>query len=227
MATSASINFTFDARTTIAYALGKLRVTASSESPGASEAEDAQRELNLMLKEWMKYESLWRHTEATATPTASTAAITLSPVPHRVISARYYDGTSDMPLSLHTREEYYDMPLKVSDSVPTTYYVDYQRDAATMYIWPTIATISTKRIKYTYQRKFEDIDSLDNDIDIRQEHFSVVGYNLAARLADDYARTGEIAARVIARAEVLLQEALDEDREDEIRVYPGYGAHAW
>lgn len=226
MATSGSTDLTFDARAAVTFALNKLRVIAGGETPSAPDAETAQQELNLMLKGWMKYESLWRYTEASATPTDATAAVTLSPVPHRVTSARYYDGTNEMPLALLTREEYYDLPQKTNTGVPTCFYVDYQRAAATMYIWPVIATVGTKRIKYTYLRKFEDVDSLDNDIDIRQEHFETVGYNLAARLADDFGRAGPVIDRIIARAEQMLQTALDEDREDEIRFVPDYQAMA-
>lgn len=223
MTTSGTITFSLNAREVITFALKKLRVIAGNEEPQPADAEDAMDELNAMLKEWQKYESLWRFTEVTLTPTASTAAITFSPVPHRVISVRYYDGTNEMPLQLLSREEYYDLPLKVSDGVPTCYYVDYQRAATTLYIWQTIATVSTKRIKATYQRKFEDISSLDNDIDVRQEHLSVVGYNLAERLGIDHGRVGLAGyAKIEAKAQQLLEEALDEDREDEIRFVPDY-----
>ena len=57
--------------------------------------------------------------------------------------------------------------------------------------------------------EFEDVDALTNNLDIRQEHLELVGYNLASRLADDYGRGGEITNRVISRAEALLQGFLE------------------
>ncbi len=220
MATSGSINFAMTAEEVIVFALKKLRVLSTGETPDAEQAEDAMQALTLMLKSWQKYESLWRYTEGSATLLASTANYTLSPMPHRVISARYYNGTTDTPMNLMTREEYFDLPLKLSTGIPTQYYVDYQRDSVV--IWQPLASVVAQTVKYTYQRKFEDVDALTNNLDIRQEHLELVGYNLASRLADDYGRGGEITGRVIARAESLLNDFLDDDREDEIRFVPGY-----
>lgn len=223
MATSGSTDFSMTANDVIVFALKKLRVLSTGETPDAEQGEDAMQALTLMLKGWQKYESLWRYTEGSATLLANTANYTLSPMPHRVISARYYNGTSDTPMTLLTREEYYDLPLKTSTGVPSQYYVDYQRDSTVLYVWQPLASVTSQTIKYTYQRKFEDVDELTNDLDIRQEHLELVGYNLASRLADDYGRGGEITARVIERAGSLLNDFLDDDREDEIRFVPAYG----
>lgn len=221
MATSGSTDLSMTAREVIDYALKKIRVLDPTETASAEDAEDAQRELNLMLKSWQKHENLWRYTEGSITLLASDVDYTLSPQPHRVVSARYRNaGGTDLPMSLLTREEYYNLPLKTSNGSPTQFYVDYQRASAVFYVWQSLAAVTTETIKYTYLRKFEDIDSLDNELDIRQEHFELVGLNLAARLADDHGRTGEVINRVIARGEVLLQEFLDDDREDEIRFVP-------
>lgn len=222
MATSGSTDFTMTAEDVIVFALKKLRVLATGETPDAEQGEDAMQALTLMLKSWQKYESLWRLTEGSVTLVANTVNYTLSPMPHRVVSARYYNGTTDTPMSLFTREEYFDLPLKTSTGTPTQYYVDYQRDSAVLYVWQPLASVSAQTVKYTYQRKFEDVDALTNNLDIRQEHLELVGYNLASRLADDYGRGGEITTRVIARAEALLNDFLDDDREDEIRFVPAY-----
>ena len=224
MSTSGSINYGFTARQAITFALRKLRVLGAGDDPSSDQSEDAMIELNLLLKEWMKYESLWRMTEGSITLVASTYSYALSTaatIPHRVISARYRDANSrDLPMELMTREDYYNLPLKSTNGIPTQYWVDYQLSYPTFYIWQGLASVTTETIKYTYQRKFEDIDSLDNDIDIRQEHFAVVGYNLADRLIDDYAVPASTAARIPIRAGQLLEEALDEDREDFIQLMP-------
>lgn len=222
MATSGSIDFNMTAREVITYALRKINMVAETEDPSADMASRAMTELNVMLKGWQKHENLWRLTEGSVTLTDATSSYALSPVPHRVVSARYRNTSSiDLPLQDLNRDEYYDMPNKSSAGTPTSYYVDYQRAATTIYLWPVLASVTTETVKYTYQRKFEDIDALDNDIDIRQEHFEVAGFNLAARLADDYGRSGEHISRVIARAQMLLDGALDEDREDFIQFVPG------
>ena len=226
MATSSSIDYGFTARQAVTFALRKLRVIGEGEDPTADQADDATIELNLMLKEWMKYENLWRMTEGSITLLASTYSYALSTstlIPHRVISARYRDANSrDLPMMLMSREEYYNLPLKSTDGIPTQYYVGYQRANPTFYIWQGLASVTTETIKYTYQRKFEDIDDLSNDIDIRQEHFSTVAYNLATRLIPDYAVPASTASLIVALAENTLEAALDEDREDFIQLMPEY-----
>lgn len=224
MALSGSIDLTFDARATITFALRKLGVLAVNQTPTAAQAAGAMSELNLMLKGWQKHESLWRLQEGSVTLIADDSDYTLSPVPHRVISARYRDANSiDTPMELMTRAEYYDLPDKTSNGVPTTFYVDYQRATTVMYVWPVLSSVTTETVKYTYLAKQDDIDSLDNDINIRQEHFEVAGYNLADRLAADYGRSGTARHQdILARAGMLLDAALDEDREDEIRFVPDY-----
>jgi hypothetical protein len=201
-------------------------VIGEGDDPTADQADDATIELNLMLKEWMKHENLWRMTEGSITLLASTYSYALSTstlIPHRVISARYRDANSrDLPMTLMNREEYYNLPLKTGTGIPTQYYVDYQRANPTFYIWQGLASVTTETVQYTYQRKFEDIDNLSNDIDIRQEHFSTVGYNLATRLIPDYAVPASTASLIVALAENTLEAALDEDREDFIQLMPEY-----
>ena len=224
MATSGSIDYGFTARQAVTFALRKIKVLASGEDPTAEDAEDAQIELNLMLKGWQKHENLWRHTEGSITLLADTYSYALSTattIPHRVISARYRNASSiDLPMTLMTREEYYDLPDKTTTGIPTQYYVDYQRANPTFLLWQSLASVTTETIQYTYQRKYDDIDSLDNDLDVRQEHFEVVGYNLAERLCDDYGKSGPGVDRLTARASMLLEQALDEDREDFVQFVP-------
>lgn len=222
MTTSGSIDFNMTAREVITFALRKINMVDENEDPSSGMAARAMTELNVMLKEWQKYEHLWRYTEGSVTLIAGTYSYALSPVPHRVVDARYRDAnTRDLPMMEMTRDDYYDRPIKSATGIPTEWYVDYQRAAATIYFLNVPASITTETVKYTFQRKFEDIDDLANDIDIKQEHFGMAGYNLAARMADDYGRTGEAIGRVIARAEQLRNDALDDDREDFIQFVPG------
>ena len=227
MATSGSVDFTLTAREVINYALKKLRVLGAGEAADSDQAEDAMRELNLMLKGWQKHESMWRLTEGTVSLVADDIDYTLSPAPHRIVDVRYYNGSTYTPLTMLERDRYYALPNRTTAGTPTQVYVDYQRTGATMYVWQPLATVGTETITYTYQRAFEDVDSLDNDLDVRQSWLEVVGYNLAERLIPDYGRTGELAARITAKADKILQDALDDDRPDEIRFEPERAWGGW
>jgi hypothetical protein len=221
MATSGTTTFNMSARQLITSSLQRINMLAEHEAPSASQAARAMSELNILLKDWQKYENLWRLTEGSINLANATASYALTPIPHKVISARYRNASGiDLPMELMTREEYYDLPNKSASGTPTQYYVDYQRAAVTFYTWPVLETRTTETIKYTYQRKFEDIASLNNDIDVKQEHFRALDFNLAATLADCYGRTGAHIDRVIARAQMLLNDVLDDDREGYIQFVP-------
>ena len=222
MATSGSSDYSLTARQVVEFALKKVNLLAAGQTAPGELAADALVELNVMLKEWMKYDSIWRLTDTSVTPTASTASISLSTAnPYRVVDCRFRNTSSiDTPMEELTRQEYYDIPQKTSTGIPTSWYFDPQRDTNTLYIWPVLSSVTTETIRFTYQRRYEDVDDLSNDIDVPQEHLSVVGFNLAARLADNYGKAGPHVDRIVARAQQLLEEALDADRPEIVRFVP-------
>lgn len=223
--TSGVIGYDLDARAILDFALKKLRVVDAGRAPGATETATALRELNLLLKGWQKYESLWRLTEGLVTLTANTNSYLLSPVPHRVISCRYKNTSgNDLPMVEMTRSEYFDLPQKTNTGIPHSYYVDYQRTSTTIYVWQPLVSVTTETIPYTYYRKFDAIANLNEGVDVRSEWLEVVGYNLAQRLGPDFGRVNSAAfAEIKEQAIILKQELLDDDREDFIRLVPGYG----
>ncbi len=224
MATSGSIDFSLNAQEIVQFALDEIRVTSAGESVSAEDMELGIRRLNLMLKSWQAIApNLWRQTEGSVTLTTS-ASYTLSPRPFRVVECRYRDADGrDLPMTELTRSEYYDLPLKTSTGIPTQYYVDHQRAASTLYVWPVMAAVTTETLKYTYQRAFEDIDANTNDIDIPSEYLEIVGTNLAARLLSPFGKTKRENQELVLNAQRLLQDMLDADREAFVRFVPGRG----
>lgn len=222
MATSGSIDFSLNARDLCKFALRKIRVVSTTEDMAPEDASTALEALNLMLKSMQLYApSLWRQTDGSVALLANTASYALSPRPFRLHEARYRSSAGiDLPMCELTRQDYLDLPLKTSSGVPTSYYVDYQRGAATMFVWPVPAAVTTETIQYTYQRVFEDLDSLSDDIDIPQEFLETVGYQLAARLLDTY---GKDMPSVVERSEYLKAVADQADREPFVRFVPEYG----
>jgi hypothetical protein len=169
---------------------------------------------------------LWTKTEGSITMTSATQSYnlvsTLNPV--RVLSMRYRDTSSrDLPMEELSRDEYFDLPLKTSAGIPTQYFFDPQRGAPTLYVWPVKATITTETLRVTYQRRIEDIDSLDNDIDIPQEWFETLRYCLADRLLDEYGQSDGVAQRIMARAAQLRLQAEDFERDTFVQF--GVGQH--
>lgn len=219
MATSGSINYNMTARDVCTFALEELREVGAGQTPNADDMAQVLRRLNLMLKSWqLNGPNLWRQTVGTVSLVSSTSSYVLSPRPYRIIEARYRDANSrDLPMEQLTRAEYYELPLKTSTGIPTTFYVDYQRAAATMYVWPVPASATTETVQYTYQRIVEDLDTLENEIDIPQEYLELVGTSLAVRCLSLFAKDNV----ELRRRELQLLAAADQsDREQMVRFVP-------
>lgn len=222
MPTSGSTDYAMTARKIGTFALRKISVVDSLATPAAEDLRDAVEAMNLMLKTWqMTGPSLSRQTEGSVTLANSTASYALSPRPYRVVDARYRSAAGiDTPMHEMTRSEYFDIPLKTATGVPTCYYVDYQRDAVTMYVWPVPISVTTETIRHTFQRRIEDVDGYDEEIDIPQEWFETVGYALADRLMDTFGKSDR---KITERAEQLVRIARDSDVEGVVRFSPGFG----
>ena len=227
MALSGDITYNLTAREIVTYALRKINIVAMHEDPSDEAASTTLTELNVMLKGWQRYEQIWRSTEGYVLLVADVAGYSLTPRPHRIIDVRYRDSTSnDTIMTPMTRDEYFTLPDKTLQGTPTQWWYDHQQSTDSIFTWPVLATIdgtTPERIHVTYQRRYDDVDSLDENVDIPQEYLDVVGHNLAARLADTYGRNDKHTLRIIARAEMLKRELLDDDRPDFVQFQPDYG----
>jgi len=221
MATSGSTDFSINARQLIQYALEKINIVAEGQSMSDTAAEKGRIELNLLLHSWQKHPALWRTSEGYVGLIANTPAIALTPRPYRVLDCRFRQTTGiDIPMVELTKQEYMDLPNKTTTGIPTQWYFEPQRDSSNLYAWPVLSSVTTETVRVTYQRRFEDIDDLANDIDITQEHLDTVRMNLAARLADSYGRAGPHIDRIIQRSESLREEMEDCDRPETLRFVP-------
>jgi hypothetical protein len=224
LATSGTITYTLTARDVVTYALRKIGVLDITQTADADEAAAALIELEVMLKEWaFNGPFLFTKRSASQALASDTATYNLSITkPIRILEMRYRDANGrDLPMEELTREEYLELPLKDSNGIPTTYFFDPQPGSWNLSTWPVLITATTETLEYSYQRRIEDVGSLNNDLDIPQEWLSTVGYSLAARLLDDYGVADVIAERILARAENLLQKAATFDRDERVMFYPG------
>lgn len=205
----------------------KIGVLPIGTTATADDAATVLIELEVMLKEWaISGPFLFTKRESSQTLVANTAAYTLSTtLPLRIIEARYRDTSSpvsDLPMQPLTRDEYFTLPTKTATGTPTTFYLDPQVTGPVLYIWPLLSSATTESIRYTYQRRIEDVDDLTNNLDIPQEWLSTVGYCLADRILDDYGVSDKVGDRITARAQEMLQKAKDFEREEFTFFRPGF-----
>lgn len=221
MTTSGSTDYNLNARQVVTFALRKLRVSTPDSAPAAEDFDDAITALNLMLKGWqMTGPNLFRQTQGSLSLTDATESYSLSSA-YRVVSARFRQSSRDLPMELLTREEYFDLPLKGTTGIPTSYYFDPQVSGGTLYVWPVLATAAGETIEYTYQRRFDDIDAATDDLPVPQEWLETVGYALAVRLMPDYGKGDSPADKMImAISNQLIAEAKAADREPVYRFEP-------
>ena len=204
-------------RNIVTDALRKAQFVGIAAAPSASQADMARRELNRMLKSWQnKGYNLW--TKTSGSHTLITGRVqTLDPVrPLRILSMRYKSGGVEMPMLQMTRDEYDELPIKTTSGTPTQFYYDRQREAARLYIWPSLVSVNGETLEYTYEREMEDVADLDDAIDVPGEWWDAVVYNLACRVMETAGLQTATSQALYGRASAELQAALAFDREDSV-----------
>lgn len=180
MATSGLIDGLLTVRQVGTKAMRLLSVLALGETPTGDEAEEIIQSLNLMLKSWQADGvNLWRQPNLTFLTVIGQATYTLTPRPMDVQDASINYGY-DRQMQRWEKGEYDQIPNKDTLGYPSCYYVDRQRDAVTMSLWPVPNSIQT--VTYTAARIIEDVTELEQNIDVPQEWLEAVAYNLAVAL---------------------------------------------
>ena len=224
MVTSNSTDFTLTAAQVVNFALKKLGVLEAGGAASPEDADDALEELEMLLKGMAKKGPyiFTVQTNGSVALVADTAAYALTALkPLRMLEVRYSDtNLREIEMTQLTRTEYWNLPIKTSRGVPTNYWYDSDGSSYTLYVWPVAASVTTETVKFTYQRKIEDIDNLANNIDIPDEWLDTVGYRLARRLIPTFGVKGERAQDIRAMDAELWQEAMDYDREPLITMVP-------
>jgi hypothetical protein len=211
MTTSGVTAWSMTAREHIVAALRDARVIGSGAEPTADELDDSLVRFNGLLKSWSAKANLFRNAELSVTTIGGTASVTLNAAVRDVSAVRHVlSATSHRPLSPWNRTEYFSLPNRTTAGNPSAYYLDRQRDAAVLYLWPVPATAQT--LKLDYSRKAETITDASETVDIPEEWQEAVWKNLAVECAEMFGAT--LSPRYLAKAEMLYQQFLDSDRPD-------------
>ena len=200
-------------------ALRKLGVVAFETAATADEIEVARAALSRMLKAWQnRGDNLWAVTSMSVTLTTA-LSYALSPVrPLDLQSVRFKRSGTEIPMVRFNRDEYDTLPNKATKGTPTCFYYDRQKEAGTLFIWPSLAVASGETLEITYLRELGDV-ALDAAADVPSEWYDAVAYGLASRLSDDFMIN---APNLMQRAEIEYRAALDRDREGSVFFYGEY-----
>jgi hypothetical protein len=204
MATSGTTVYARTARDIITDAMRAISVLAIGATPTSAESANGIVVLNDILNAWsIRGVSLSKNDIVTVTVTA--AKTTLSVAIRDIVGARVDVAGNERPLSAFTRWEYLDIPAKSQAGTPSCFYVDQQRDAVDLYVWP-VPTSAT--INLDADMRVETITDESQTVDIRQEYLPALQAALEVRLALAHGQPIDP-----MRAAILERQMFDDDRE--------------
>lgn len=214
MTTSGTSAFVVTARDFVRQALIETRIIASGREPRAAELDDCLFRLNMMLKTWQTQGAgLWRNDSATVTVLAGQSSVVLPAGAREVTDARVVVNASyERPMAKWERAEFQVIPNKAAIGSPSVFYVDRQRDTATLNVWP-VPTTDTQ-IKIEFDRALETVEDPAETLDVPEEYAETVMLNLAVRCAPIFG--AELTQMQVARAQYLEQQMIDDSRASSI-----------
>ena len=224
MATSGTATFNLDIAEIIEEAFNQCGLRQRT----GYDLETARRSLDLLSLEWANRGiNFWTVEQTSVTLTVSTNTQTLEADTIDVIEAFIRTGSgssqSDITMTRISSSEYSTIPNKNTEGKPINFWVDKQRDAPVMYLWPR-PDVGTYTLVYYKLRRIEDTGSLpaatDPDVPARFLPALVSGlaYRLCKKYPEAYPRMNDLKVEYEEQWELAV--AGDRDRAS-IRFVPG------
>ena len=224
---------------------GALRVCGAYNAaniPRAEQMADAIDALDMMLKSWAMDGFLWlkkfiyvkmvaaqkSYTIGTAGDTVTIGSTDDSTAylqrPTRVFFPTRYTiaTTAEVPMGQISRQEYAILPNKATAGTPVQVYYDPQVSTGVLYVWP-VPSGATDKIILTVDRILEDVGADDTTFDLPPETLEMLKFNLALRLAPEYALPASQTA-FIEKYAMALKAKLEGFQQDNASVFfqPAY-----
>lgn len=229
MAVSGTVSTTkFNVRKVIDHAFRRCRLSAQQIT---AELQDiARANLYLMMSEMAnKGYQLWTLDYITDTFVLGQGDYTmpLGTVDVLQINYQYPDGR-EVPLTRVSQDDYNNLPNKGYQGRPVQYWLDRQRDAPVVRVWPVPNPGSSgHKMVIARQRHLMDVGELTNDLDIPQRWLSAIIADLAWRIAleapeVDPSLVGDL--KSAANEAVLIAQNSERDQSP-MRIVPRIGVY--
>ena len=213
MATSGTSTFNLEISEVIEEAFERCGL----QSRTGYDIETARRSLNLLSLEWANRGlNYWTIEQSTKTCTVGTSTITLDSDTIDLIQYWIRDGSgtsqSDLPLSRFSVSQYSTIPNKLTEGRPVNLYIDKQRDAPVVYLWPTPDEAYT--FAYQQIRRIQDTGVVgSNDPDIPARFLPALVSGLAYMISQKYPEAFIRGAELKSEYEFQWDLAQSEDRD--------------
>ena len=222
MATSGTKTWTLYVDEVIDEAISRI----GSDPTTGKEASSARRTLNIMMRDWgNRGVQLWTIDETTQTVTEGTANYTLDTylvdITEAVLSRTENSVRTDFQMAKINREDYINIPVKSTKGRPSQFWLDMQRAAPVVYLYPTPEN-STDVFRYKRRNRIEDITASTESIDIPDRFLPCAVSGLSFYMAQkrpqiDINRRQELKLQY----EEEFKRALDDGREKvDLRIVP-------
>jgi hypothetical protein len=175
VATSGTTDFSLD----VDHVIREAAEMIGGEPVLGNELRSARRSLNLLLTEWQNREILlWKLQQTIVTAAASTASYTLTSATVDILNVVLTRSSVDYPLTRLSFSEYIQIHNKTRTGRPTQYFVDRQRDAPILYLWP-VPENSTDQVKFWQHSRVEDVTRSTENVDVPWRFYPALVTGLA------------------------------------------------
>ena len=221
----------------VTEALEILGVLGEGEEPNMSMLFSCGRTLDYLVKAWQ--------TEGIHLWAVDTLEIELEPdqtkyeigpsldvdvpwKPIRILNGVYTGKDStDIPVNLWSREEYWRISDKNSPGPALNVYFDRRREKGIIYIWQ-VPNSTGNKLTLQVQRGLSPFESDEDDADFPSEFFYALSYNLAFALAPKYGTSGARLETIAMQAQMSKEEAYAYGREEtSVYLEPDQYSYQW
>lgn len=189
------------------------------------EVRKARTALNLILLDWSNQEVfLWKTERTTVACSVGQATYTLDDNTMDVNAAVFCRSSVDTGLEMMSFVEYLNIPKKTQQGRPSRIYIDRQRAAPVMYLWP-IPDTAGDQVVLSRTEQIEDVTNSHEEVDIPKRFLPALKFSLAAAICRKRRGPGHAdTIKLESMADRLFLSAKENDRErSSFRVVPKVG----
>lgn len=224
MTTSGTYTLTYTASQMVMAAMRVLGVVDPDEAPSSNEKSNAIEALNHILLQakgpnnrMFKGVRVWQTEVASLTLEATRNTYLLKPggqasiqIPEEIktVFLRHTSTTTDTNLEPIGYDEYYNIPNKLQQSMPTRWYYERTNSTGTLYLdcKPSTSVAAAYCGAVVYRQPLEIVSVGSNEIDIPGYYYRPIKFILARDIAPEFP---EVSMETFNKVERLAQEALN------------------
>ena len=192
MTTSSIYEYQLTRNNIITAALRKLGVLSEGQEPSAQNYADAEVSLNTTLAQLRVVGMpLWARVEHTFTPVTTSYNIGIGqtlniPAPIMLLQAIRTDSSgSKIDMDIVARQDFNTLPGN-STGIPLKVNYQHGVNSGVISFWPTPSSSNTATVTIVYQRPFQYFTSATDTMDLPEQWYDALIYNLAVKLAPEW-----------------------------------------